>query len=71
MEVLAPDVTLWSDGGGKVTAARRPLHGPDQVARWMLGVMAKPQSADITLRPAPTNGETGVLLSIGELLSAP
>ena len=40
MELLAPDVTGRSDGGGKVTAARRPLFGPDHVARWILGVLA-------------------------------
>ncbi|MEV5748274.1 RNA polymerase sigma-70 factor [Actinoallomurus sp. NPDC052308] len=64
MEVLAPDVTLWSDGGGKVTAARRPLLGPDHVARWMLGVLAKPESAGGVMRPAPINGELGVLFTI-------
>ncbi|MEV5704570.1 RNA polymerase sigma-70 factor [Actinoallomurus sp. NPDC052274] len=64
MEVLAPDVTLWSDGGGKVTAARRPLYGPDHVARWMLGVLAKPQTAGGVLRPATINGELGVLFTV-------
>ncbi|GAA3390790.1 RNA polymerase sigma-70 factor [Cryptosporangium minutisporangium] len=66
MELLAPDVTAWSDGGGKVTAARRPVHGPDHVARWWLGVLAKPQSAGVALRPATINAETGVLLSVGD-----
>ncbi|MGK5674836.1 RNA polymerase sigma-70 factor [Micromonospora sp. URMC 106] len=64
MELLAPHVTAWSDGGGKVTAALRPLHGPDHVARWMLGVLAKPQSAGVTLEPATINGELGVLFTI-------
>jgi RNA polymerase sigma-70 factor (TIGR02957 family) len=61
MELLAPEVTAWSDGGGKVTAALRPLHGAGQVARWILGVLAKPESAGITLEPATINGELGVL----------
>ncbi|MBA9002231.1 RNA polymerase sigma-70 factor [Thermomonospora cellulosilytica] len=65
MELLAPDVTAWSDGGGKVTAARRPLHGADHVARWVLGVLAKPQAAGVTLETATVNGETGVLLTAG------
>ncbi|WP_119726369.1 RNA polymerase sigma-70 factor [Thermomonospora amylolytica] len=65
MELLAPDVTAWSDGGGKVTAARRPLHGADHVARWVLGVLAKPQAAGVTLETATVNGETGVLLTVG------
>ncbi|WP_280396135.1 RNA polymerase sigma-70 factor [Nocardia brasiliensis] len=61
MDLLAPDVTLWSDGGGIVTAARRPLHGPDHVARWILGVLAKPVSAGIELESAYVNGELGAL----------
>jgi RNA polymerase sigma-70 factor (TIGR02957 family) len=66
MELLAPDVTVWNDGGGKVTAARRPLHGPDHAARWMLGVLAKPISAGVVLRPVTINGELGVLYTIGD-----
>lgn len=61
MELLAPDVTLWSDGGGKVTAARRPLHGADHVARWLVGVLSRPELAGVELRPAMVNGELAVL----------
>ncbi|NNH75351.1 RNA polymerase sigma-70 factor [Nocardia uniformis] len=61
MELLAPDVTMWNDGGGIVTAARRPVHGDDHVARWMLGVLAKPVSAGVELRPAVINGELGII----------
>lgn len=64
MELLAPQVTCWSDGGGKITAALRPLHGPDHVARWILGVLAKPASAGTVLVPATINGELGVLFTI-------
>ncbi|MCM6778308.1 RNA polymerase sigma-70 factor [Nocardia sp. CDC159] len=64
MELLAPDVTLWNDGGGKVTAARRPLHGPDHVARWIVGTMAKPVSAGVELEAARINGELGLLVSM-------
>lgn len=66
MELLAPDVTLWNDGGGKVTAARRPLHGPDHVARWLLGAMAKPSSAGARMEPATINGELGLLVLVGD-----
>ncbi|MFJ1461648.1 RNA polymerase sigma-70 factor [Nocardia sp. N2S4-5] len=66
MALLAPDVTLWNDGGGKVTAARRPLHGPDHVARWMLGAMAKPTSAGARMEPAIINGELGLLVLVGD-----
>jgi RNA polymerase sigma-70 factor (ECF subfamily) len=36
--VLDPDVVLNSDGGGLVSAARRPVIGADRVARFLLGV---------------------------------
>ncbi|WP_412077483.1 NAD-dependent epimerase/dehydratase family protein [Streptomyces xanthophaeus] len=65
MELLAPEVAAWSDGGGKVTAALRPLHGPTNVARWLLGVMAKPEMATATDAPAVVNGELGILCLMG------
>ncbi|MFB7245540.1 RNA polymerase subunit sigma-24 [Streptomyces populi] len=34
MELLSPDVTLWTDGGGKVRQALKPVVGPETVARW-------------------------------------
>lgn len=37
-QLLAEDVTARSDGGGKVAAATRPLHGRDTVARFLLGL---------------------------------
>jgi RNA polymerase sigma-70 factor, ECF subfamily len=39
--LLDPDVVLTSDGGGQVSAARRPVHGADRVARFLLGLAAK------------------------------
>ena len=40
MDVLAPDVVLLTDGGGKAKAALRPITGADKVARFLLGVSA-------------------------------
>ncbi|WP_418961597.1 RNA polymerase sigma factor SigJ [Streptomyces tritici] len=67
MELLAPDVTAWSDGGGKVRAALRPLHGADAIARFILGVMAKPEAQGITTRRAHINGEEGALAFRGDV----
>jgi len=39
--LLHPDVVYTTDGGGKVNAARRIIHGADHVARTLLGVRAK------------------------------
>ncbi|MCX5384313.1 RNA polymerase sigma-70 factor [Streptomyces sp. NBC_00083] len=38
MDLMAPDVVQISDGGGKVSAARRPVTGHLDVARFVLGV---------------------------------
>jgi len=40
-DVLAQDVTTWSDGGGKVTAARNPIFGRDNVIRLLFGTLQK------------------------------
>jgi RNA polymerase sigma-70 factor (ECF subfamily) len=60
MNLLAEDVTWWSDGGGKVPAARRPLHGRDNVARFAL---ALPRLAleGIQVEIAEVNGQTAVI----------
>ncbi|QKW17910.1 RNA polymerase sigma-70 factor [Kitasatospora sp. NA04385] len=34
MELLSPDVTLWTDGGGKVRQALKPVVGLQTVAGW-------------------------------------
>ncbi len=49
MELPAPDVTAWTDGGGKIRAALRPLQGADNVARWILGVLAG-EPSDVGIR---------------------
>ncbi len=45
--VLDPDVALRSDGGGVVSAARRPVTGADNVARFLLGVLAKRPEVEV------------------------
>ncbi|MEU6556239.1 RNA polymerase sigma-70 factor [Streptomyces sp. NPDC046915] len=38
MELLSPDVTLWTDGGGKVRQALRPVVGARTVASWFAAI---------------------------------
>ena len=45
--VLHPDVTLRSDGGGVVSAARNPVRGATPVARFVLGILAKNPGARV------------------------
>jgi RNA polymerase sigma factor (sigma-70 family) len=69
LEVLAPDVTLWTDGGGKLRAALRVIQGRDKVARLLVAVTTEAVLADLTFGYAEVNGGPGVLLFAGgELL---
>jgi RNA polymerase sigma-70 factor, ECF subfamily len=61
MAVLAPDVVAWSDGGGRTSAALRPLVGADHVARWILGVLRKPVSQGVEMSIVSINGQPGLL----------
>ncbi|GAB3850307.1 RNA polymerase sigma factor SigJ [Nesterenkonia populi] len=62
-KVLDPTVTVRSDGGGKVSAARRPVVGAENVARLLLGLRSKyPEAA---LRMAELPGQPAVVLMLG------
>ncbi len=60
--LLADDVTVWNDSGGKARAARFPIHGANHVARYCLG-LAKKQSSALDSLPVSVNGQLGVLSS--------
>ena len=47
--VLDPDVELRSDGGGVISAARRPVLGADRVSRFLLGALSQAPDATIDL----------------------
>jgi RNA polymerase sigma-70 factor (ECF subfamily) len=38
LSLLDPDVVATSDGGGQVSAARRPVAGADKVSRFIMGL---------------------------------
>lgn len=64
--MLAPEVRVVSDGGGKAKAARREVSGVDKVSRFMVGIakegMGTPGHA---LRFARVNGEWGIVGYVG------
>ncbi|MGO1629340.1 MAG: RNA polymerase sigma-70 factor, partial [Microbacterium sp.] len=62
VDVLAPDVVFLSDGGGKVTAARRPIEGVERVLRLLHGLLS--QYPDARLESAAVNGSPGLLVMI-------
>jgi RNA polymerase sigma-70 factor, ECF subfamily len=65
---LDPDVVLTSDGGGVVSAALRPVHGADSVARFVLGIAAK-QAPDEVVQVVSVNGAIGLGVVRGERLT--
>ncbi len=66
MQVLAPDVTVWADGGGKARAAgTHPVHGRDKVARLIISDAFRHPIPDLTIRYHRTNGQPSALLMSG------
>jgi RNA polymerase sigma-70 factor (ECF subfamily) len=69
MAVLTEDAQAWSDGGGKVTAARRVIRGAARVARFLAGIVRKAPPG-LHLAPATVNGRPGRLLLRAEMVVA-
>ncbi len=66
MQLLADDVTLWADGGGKARgAAIHPLHGREVVARFVLA-STRFVTGDYHAEVADINGEPAAILRVGE-----
>lgn len=61
LQLLAADVVLRSDGGGKASAATRPVRGATAVARFLLGITGKAQAELFQVRTPIINGRTGVI----------
>ncbi|MFB8347758.1 RNA polymerase sigma-70 factor [Streptomyces niveus] len=56
MEVMAPDVVLIADGGGRAAAARVPVHGAGAVARLLTGAdrgVVRYETTTVWLNGAP------------------
>src|SRR4051794_17201790 len=61
--VLDPDVVWTTDGGGRASAARKPLQGADRVARVWLALRRKPAiAAEAT--PMLVNGRLGLTIAV-------
>jgi RNA polymerase sigma-70 factor (ECF subfamily) len=59
--LLAADAIMYTDGGGVVTAARKPIYGADKIARFLVGVQRKSQFPDDPVyTPVLVNGDPGV-----------
>lgn len=60
--LLSEDALMMADGGGRVSAVPRPLHGGDLVARAFIGFAQLPSSQGWRLVAAKVNGLPGCLV---------
>ena len=67
--LLTSDVGMWSDGGGKATAARRPLIGRDEVRNFLVGLHRIGENTglirDASLTIEDINSEPALVLRVG------
>lgn len=61
--MLAEDIELISDGGGKVIAALRVLRGPAEVVDFLMHIARKPSNGGWRFDRTQVNGGAGVLIS--------
>lgn len=68
--LLAEQVRSTADGGGEVTAARRPIVGRDRVARYLGGMSSHPAAAGLAVSVAEVNGQPAGLFHVAGRLAA-
>lgn len=61
--LLASDVKLVTDGGGKVLAALNVIEGADRVAAFLTGAIRKGWTDDMTIRFDTINGLPGLIVT--------
>lgn len=61
ISLLATDVVMHSDGGGKAIALPKEVHGADKAARAILSSMEKLVPKDLVTRTAHINGDPGIV----------
>lgn len=60
-KLLAQDVTLHADGGGKVPALARPINGRQRVARTLSAGMSALARRDVRIHLTEVNGQPGAI----------
>jgi RNA polymerase sigma-70 factor, ECF subfamily len=72
--IVTQDVGVWSDGGGKVAAARRPLAGRDEVVKFLVGLYRTAQTSgaarNASLQIEDVNSEPAIVLRVGQHLES-
>lgn len=60
--MLAEEAILYSDGGGKVTAARKPVAGAAKIAKFLVGIQKQFPAAEWSIERKQVNGEPGMII---------
>jgi RNA polymerase sigma-70 factor, ECF subfamily len=63
LALLADDIVTFSDGGGKVSAARNPIVGADHVTRFFFGILDKQPEGSIS-QIGEINGQPAVVTHV-------
>jgi len=66
IELLAPDATVYGDGGGKAPAMPMPLVGRERVARALIGWGRKALESGLVPRETQVNGDPGLVFEDGD-----
>jgi RNA polymerase sigma-70 factor, ECF subfamily len=61
IRLLAKDIVLHTDGGGKATALPQPICGPEDVARLLIMSLKKFAPENVVIRSTQINGQPGIL----------
>jgi RNA polymerase sigma-70 factor (ECF subfamily) len=61
--VLDEDVTWWSDGGGMIGVAKKPIQGAEKVARFALNLLRMAPENTVA-RPVEINGGPGFIVYV-------
>jgi RNA polymerase sigma-70 factor (ECF subfamily) len=60
-EMLAADVVVYGDGGGKAPSWPKPIYGPERVAKLIAGTLRQARDFGVTFRAAQINGQPGIV----------
>src|SRR5262245_891073 len=60
-EMLAADVVVYGDGGGKAPSWPKPIVGRERVAKLIAGTLKQAREVGVKLRAAHVNGQPGVV----------
>jgi RNA polymerase sigma-70 factor (ECF subfamily) len=69
-ELLRQDAVMYSDGGGKASAALNPIVGADHIARFFAGLEKKGLLRGMRAEFVTVNGQPGAVLFSGDRLES-